>query len=306
MPHMDARDRQTTNDVAPDPLTRADAERLFVDHLATIQRLTARVARQHRLTADEAEEFAGMVSLRIIGDDYAILRKFRRQCSLQTYLTVVIRRICLDFRDAQWGKWRTSAVSRKRGEAAILLERLTMRDGLTFEEACAVLAANPAITAGRDTLARVYAEFRVRIRPRFVSEEELGELAAGGGAPDRPILESERADQLARATSALAEALASLTPRDQLLLQLRFASGLSVASVARLLRLDQKWLYRRYVHLFSRLRQWLEAHDVAGSQIAPLLGDPSAQPTEVFEVLKRHAGDEIVVQVADGKLAAGV
>jgi RNA polymerase sigma factor (sigma-70 family) len=303
MQQVDACRSQTTTDDTAEPLPREAAEQLFVEHLASVQQLTARVARQHHLTLDEAEEFAGMVYLRLIADDYGVLRKFRRQCSLQTYLTVVIRRICLDFRDAQWGKWRTSAVSRRRGQVAILLERLTMRDGLTFEEACAVLEANPAITAERDTLARVYAEFRVRIRPRFVSDEELGEVAATGGAPDRPLLEIERAELLSRAAATLVDALATLPPRDQLLLQLRFASGLSVASVARLLHLDQKWLYRRYVYLFARLRKWLEAHAVMGPQIAPLLGDPAAAVTDVFEGLKRHAGDEIVFHSDQGRAA---
>jgi len=301
MPQIDACRSQTPTDDTAEPLSREAAEQLFVEHLAFIQRLTARVARQHRLTLDDAEEFTGVVYLRLIADDYAVLRKFRRRSSLQTYLTVVIRRICLDFRDAQWGKWRTSAVSRRSGQVAILLERLTMRDGLSFEDACAVLAANPAVTAERDTLARVYAEFRVRTRPRFVSDDELGEVAATGGAPDRPLLETERAEQLSRAAAALVDALATLPPRDQLLLQLRFASGLSVASAARLLHLDQKWLYRRYVVLLARLRKWLEAHAVTGSQIAPLLGDPAAAPADVFDGLGRRAGDEIVFHSDQGR-----
>lgn len=269
------------------PLSREAAERLFVEHLASVQRVTSRVARQHRLSADEAEEFAGMVHLRLIADDYAALRKFRGHCSLQTYLTVVIQRICLDFRDAQWGKWRTSAVSRRRGEIAILLERLTMRDGLTFEEACAVLEKNHTMAVERDTLARIYAEFRVRISRRFVSDEELAERQAVDAGSDWRVVEVERAKLRSRAASVLVDGMKTLKPRDRLLLQLRFADGLPVASVARLLRLDQKWLYRRYVYLFARLRKWLESHAVAGPQIMPLLGEASAPPVEVFTVLDR-------------------
>src|SRR5690554_6597075 len=102
--------------------TGSSAEQLFVENLPLIHRVTAAVARQNRLSVDDAEEFAATVHLRLIADDYAVLRKFRGRSSLQTFLKVVIQRICLDFRDAQWGKWRSSAAARRHGEVAIRLE----------------------------------------------------------------------------------------------------------------------------------------------------------------------------------------
>jgi RNA polymerase sigma factor for flagellar operon FliA len=252
-------------------LSRAAAEQLFVDHLTSIQRIIVAVARQQRLAADDAEEFGGTVLLRLVADDYAVLRKFRGRCSLATYLRVVIQRLCLDFRNAQWGKWRPSAVTRRRGNLAILLERLTMRDGLTFDEACAVLETNHGMSVERDTLARIHGQFRLR-RPRSVGDDELVDLRAPDGAPDRPMLESEDSEQLSRALATLSAAMARMADRDQLLLQLRFADGLSVAAIARLLRLDQKWLYRRYTQLLKRLRRYLEHHGVVREGIVPLLG----------------------------------
>lgn len=49
--------------------------------------------RSIRLTPEDREDLCAEVFLAIIKDDYAVLRHFRRQSSLATYLTVVARRV---------------------------------------------------------------------------------------------------------------------------------------------------------------------------------------------------------------------
>ena len=49
--------------------------------------------RSIRLTAEDREDLAAEVFTAIISDDFAILRNFRGECSLATYLTVIARRI---------------------------------------------------------------------------------------------------------------------------------------------------------------------------------------------------------------------
>ncbi len=56
-----------------------------VNHAAT--------ARGIRLTADDRDDLCAEVFLRLVQDDFAVLRHFRGQSSLATYLTVVARRI---------------------------------------------------------------------------------------------------------------------------------------------------------------------------------------------------------------------
>ncbi len=53
---------------------------------------TAR-ARSFRLTAADRDDLCAEVLLAIIKDDYAVLRHFRGQSSLATYLTVIARRV---------------------------------------------------------------------------------------------------------------------------------------------------------------------------------------------------------------------
>ncbi len=48
------------------------------------------------LRPEDIEDLAAEVMLRIVANDYAVLRQFRGEASLATYLTVVSRRICIE------------------------------------------------------------------------------------------------------------------------------------------------------------------------------------------------------------------
>lgn len=50
-------------------------------------------SRSIRLSSQDQEDLAAEVFLRLVQDDFAILRRFRGECSLATYLTVVARRV---------------------------------------------------------------------------------------------------------------------------------------------------------------------------------------------------------------------
>lgn len=50
-------------------------------------------ARSVRLSVEDRDDLCAEVFLRLIKDDFAVLRRFRGRCSLATYLTVVSRRI---------------------------------------------------------------------------------------------------------------------------------------------------------------------------------------------------------------------
>jgi RNA polymerase sigma-70 factor (ECF subfamily) len=50
-------------------------------------------ARSVRLTIEDRDDLCGEVFLTLVKDDFAVLRRFRGQSSLATYLTVVARRV---------------------------------------------------------------------------------------------------------------------------------------------------------------------------------------------------------------------
>ena len=98
-------------------------QQLLLDNLDLVERLVRFTARRHHLSFTDAEEFASIVRLKLVENDFAILRKFEGRSLLSTYLTVVIERLCHDFSIARWGKWRPSAAARRQGDVAMLLER---------------------------------------------------------------------------------------------------------------------------------------------------------------------------------------
>lgn len=247
-------------------------QQLFIEQLGTIRAVIAYVARRHRLTSQEAEEFASHVYLKLIEDSYLVFRKFQGRSSLRTYLTVIIQRLFLDCRIAQWGKWRPSSFAKRHGETALLLERLTTYRGLSFQDACETLETEHGVTIGRRALEAIYVQLPSRPRRLFVGEDALDDTPAEGGDPTSGLAAEERATVASRVSQMLAGELARLSPGDRELLRARFREGLSVADIARSTGQDSKVLYRRLTRLLHELRANLEAQGLDRSQMIDLTG----------------------------------
>jgi RNA polymerase sigma-70 factor (ECF subfamily) len=70
----------------------------FVDRfLGLVMHVVVHTAGSRGLRPDPAlrDDLAAEVFLKLIEDDFAVLRRFRRQCSLATYLAVIARRVIL-------------------------------------------------------------------------------------------------------------------------------------------------------------------------------------------------------------------
>jgi RNA polymerase sigma-70 factor (ECF subfamily) len=70
----------------------------FVDRfLSLIYHVVQHTAylRSVKLTPEDMEDIAAEILLQIVADDYKLLRQFRGQANLSTYLTVIARRICV-------------------------------------------------------------------------------------------------------------------------------------------------------------------------------------------------------------------
>ena len=262
--------------------TDAHVEALFLAHLPTIERVTSSISRQHRLSAADADDFTAEVHLRLISDDYAVLRKFRSQCTLRTFLTVVIRRLFLDYRNAQWGKWRPSVHSVRAGQLAVQLEELTIRDGLAFSEACDILGTNEGRPIDRNALLAAYRRFRRRSRPRFVNDEAAAGRAAAATLTDERVVAAEAQRIVERTTVALRCALRTVSRQERLILKLHFGDGLSVAKISRRLRIDQKALYRRLQRLLAGLRTSLESEGLVAADVLAAATRPDTNFASVF------------------------
>jgi RNA polymerase sigma factor (sigma-70 family) len=248
---------------------------LFVSEFAAIERIIAFVAARRHLRPSDAEEFASYVKMKLIENDYAVLRKFEGRSSLRTYLTVVIQRMLLDYRTAAWGKWRPSAEAQRAGDVGILLEQLMSRDGHGFDEACELLITNHHVDADRERLAQIAAVLPPRSRRQFESDASLVERAADAPTAEFLVGRAERTGVARRLSAALRRIIARAEPQDQLTLVLRFIDGRTVPDIAAILGVDQKRLYRRLDDLLGRLRKGLEAEGIAAADALALLDDPA-------------------------------
>jgi RNA polymerase sigma factor (sigma-70 family) len=246
-----------------------DARELLLANLALVDRVVAWVCRRRGLSPDETEEFGGVVRLKLVEDDYAVIRKFEGRSSFSTFITVVIQRLLLDDRIHTWGKWHPSAVARRMGDRAIELERLLIRDGKTFDEACAWMSSrDPSST--RESLAAIAAQLPERApKRRVVALEETDREKAA--QPDEVSLDQTR---LSEKVSAVVSTFVERLPADdRLVMKLRFGSGMTVAQIARSLRLDQKQLYRRIERYLREVREELDRHGIAADEASALIGD---------------------------------
>lgn len=230
----------------------------MLEHLATIERAIAFTCRRNGIVGADAEDFASAVKLKLVENDYAILNSFEGRASFTSFISVVVQRMLCDDRNHRWGKWHASSEAKRLGELAVAVERLILRDGRTVDEALPLLARSHA-GATREEVEKLLARLPPRPpRRRFVDLEEAEPVAqTSADEAERPMMEAEREEVSARASSAIRQVLEGLPEDDQLILQLRFESGMSVAQIARSLHIEQKLLYRRIERQMRTMRDEL-------------------------------------------------
>lgn len=238
---------------------------LLLQKLPEIERLVASICRRSGMDADAIEEFEAEVKLRLVEKDYAILRAFQGRSSFSVYMAAVIKRMLLDRHNHEWGKWRPSADAQRLGPVAVELERLLYRDKRSMEEA-AVLLAGMYEGASRSELDRLATLIPRRTRRVKVDVEEAAAVSVSPA--DRSV-----AGQLAQRISAVVVAFIDRLPEDeQLLLLLRFHATMTVAQIARALKLDQQVLYRQLYRHFAALRTELMNAGIAADDVEELIG----------------------------------
>jgi RNA polymerase sigma factor (sigma-70 family) len=240
--------------------SQPSARQILESNLDLIRDLIRHVARRHRLRTEEAEEFSSYVWLKMVEGEQRIFRGFRGRCSLRTFLTTVVHRLFLDFRNQAWGKWRSCAEARRLGENAVELDRLISRDGHSLESALEILQRRRGIASHAELLAFA-GRIRARQRPRQEGEEALHVLPSATRADER-ILEREGMAELRKATGSLARALRKLSGQDRMILRMRYQDGLTVRKIASVLGIDDRRLYRRLEQCLARLRATLEGEGV--------------------------------------------
>lgn len=255
--------------------TPADAAELLAAQLPRVYRSAEYVGRRNGLAPEEIEDFRGWVLDYLTTGDYAVIRRFRGESSLSTYLTVVVASQLRDFRAARHGRWRPSAEAKRIGPPAPRLEQLVLRQAMPLAEAGELLRTRGETGLSDVELARLLDRLPERgpMRPIGVGSEALGALA-DPSAPDALLELAEARAERARILEVLQAAMAELSAEDRAIVRMRFWEGASVQAVARALGLEPKPLYRRLERICGRLRGRLEDANIHSDGVLDLLGEP--------------------------------
>lgn len=234
------------------------------------------VCRRQRFSAEAGEEFAAEVNLKLVEDDYRVLRRFEGRSSLSTYLVAVVQNFALDYRDRLRGRWRPSSRASTLGADAVRLEELLHRDGRSREEALAILTVEGRAAPGG-------AELEALCAPRGPRRPEVaGFDPEAAGAPaveptaERTLLEAEARPEARRLAQVLNRAVDGLRDEDRLAIRLRYGDGLPVVEVARVLGREPRPLYRRFEKVLARLRRALAAGGIGPDASAAVLAFPES------------------------------
>lgn len=248
-----------------------DAEELFLTHVPTIERIAAFVCRRNGVYEDDAAEFAADAKLRLLENDYAIIRKFQGRSTFPTYLRTVIGHFLCERRVQEWGKWRPSAEAKRLGARAITLEQYVTRDGYSFEEAVQILTSHSGGGYSRTELEAIWVRLPPRMpRPKLVSEEASAETSAPGRA-DTPLMTRERERTARAAATIIDRVIGGLPPEDQMILRMRFWEARKVPEIADRLHIEQKRIYKRLDRLMVLLKRALEDAGVQHDDVADVL-----------------------------------
>jgi RNA polymerase sigma factor (sigma-70 family) len=244
----------------------SEPRELLVEKLPVIEQIIALICRRKGMDADETEEFAAEVKLRLVKDDYAVLRAFKGRSALETYIGAVVSHALLDYRNRNWGKWRDSAEAKRQGAVAVELAKLLYREGRSIDDALTLLAPKyPALTRAR--LEEIEAQLPSRVRRRKVDLVHAASIPAIDEVPDPA--QNETAMRISQTVCRFME---RLPEEDRLILQLRFQAGLTVAEIARSLQFNQQLLYRRLYQYFDDLRAELQQVGIDAADVEQLIG----------------------------------
>ena len=200
---------------------------------------------------------------------YHRIRSFKGGCDFRIYLSTVIANLARDGKDRKWGKWRPCEAAKRLGEAAIRVDTLLNRDGLSFDHARARLATE-GFEMNAEELERLAATFPQRARRREVSDEVLAEHAAPDPAPDQALAQKQALDRKDLVMQALRAEIEALGDPERLAMRL-ILDGVKAAVIAPLLGLEPNAIYPFVQRAKAVLREQLEARGFGPGDVGDVL-----------------------------------
>lgn len=232
-----------------------------------MEKIVRIVCSRKNLRGEAAEELLSNVRMKLIDDDYAVFRKFRGQSSLETYLTIIIQRLALDFLVQRLGRWRASVPAQRLGRVAVQMEILLYRDHLSFEEASQILIHNFGATQSIQELQQMAKQIPARTWPPSQQVDVAEHHEPASREEPFPQLDDRRQKLIQNLEATLGQMISELSNEDRVILKMRFESDLKVPQIAETLQIPAKKIYRRLETLMENFRKKLEKSGIRADDI---------------------------------------
>jgi RNA polymerase sigma factor (sigma-70 family) len=233
-------------------------EELFHQSLEVLPLILRGLGREKRLSPEELEDLRSDIQVKLLEDDYRVLRRWDRRSSFKVYLGTVVYNTWHDRVRGEKGTVRVSAAAKKLGPPAPELEMLLGRQGLKLDEAYQVIKPRfPGLSRGEAE--EIAAQINPRCGRRFESEDMVARLPGLEPTGDGRLEQREKLAKKREALALMHQRLSELPEQDRLLLVHVHAEGVKFSHIARSLGvIDQRFLYRRNEKLITKLRTELE------------------------------------------------
>jgi RNA polymerase sigma factor (sigma-70 family) len=237
-----------------------------------VESIIRAVCFRNRLKPEETEEFASEVKLRLVEEDYRILRVFTGKSSIETYLTTVVANMVRDMIRERDGRWRPSEEAKRLGEVAERIEELIYRFRYPFHEAHQILTTNFGFTISEKDARDIYFKLKIREgRPVSVSTDE--EFHDGRGTPETEMIASEQNLLEQRIGNIIDVLRGQLSATDRLMLKMAFEDNLKLTVVAEQLHLTRADVDRRIREILTIFKRGILQQGINYNEVRELIGD---------------------------------
>lgn len=226
----------------------------------------------YRLKPDDAEDFASEVKLRLVEDDYRILRVFTGKSSIETYLTTVISNSLRNLLRDRNGRWRPSEEAKRSGKIAERIEELVYRFHYPFHEAYQILTTNFGFKQSEHEVRDIFCKLKPRDRrPVAVSCEE--DIHDERGTPEMQMAAAEQNLLEKKIEDIINEMRGELSSTDQLVLRMVFVDNLKLTVVAEQLRLTRNEVDLRLREILTDFKRGILDQGINFNDVRELIGD---------------------------------
>jgi RNA polymerase sigma factor (sigma-70 family) len=270
------------------------------DHFPLIERQCFRVVRQQLRgqgkydspvnIENEALELSNQVLDTLQRDNYRVLRQFKGNAKLSTYITTIVARQAVDMVRKKLGRSRQKERAQKLGKIGELIYEKVIRQGRPVPDVYRELKSTEGISeslAEIETIARKIKGKKNNPPPSLDmetnpvvrggisiktdgDEREAVIIPDTGGDPQELLIEEQRKQRQKKVVRGV---IARLSGDERMMLRLRFPAGedekpRKVEQISGLLGITQKAVYKRIDRLLKKCRLLLEQE---GASIDELL-----------------------------------